>query len=209
MNFIEIEQLSHDLPTPESALENGIWMAHFLDAKTFTQMVSYWVEISGAKTKQEFVHSIISAIESIDREVSVQLDEILHHRQMQKLEATWRGLNYLVQQKDHNAGDLVKVKVLSCTWEELKKDSERAIEFDQSALFKLVYQNEYSMPGGEPFGLLIGDYYLCGGQNAMVVEREINILRKIAQSAAAAFSLSSCRSSRVFLVRITLKTSRR
>ncbi|HAS6309874.1 TPA: type VI secretion system contractile sheath large subunit [Vibrio vulnificus] len=188
MNFIEIEQLSHDLPTPESALENGIWMAHFLDAKTMTQMVSYWVEISGAKTKQEFVHSIISAIESIDREVSAQLDEILHHRQMQKLEATWRGLNYLVQQKDHNAGDLVKVKVLSCTWEELKKDSERAIEFDQSALFKLVYQNEYSMPGGEPFGLLIGDYYLCGGQNAMVVEREINILRKISQSAAAAFS---------------------
>lgn len=188
MNFVELEQLAHDLPTPESALESGVWMAHFLETKTTAQMVRYWAELSGSKNRQEFVHSLISAIDDIDSQVSKQLDEILHQSALQKLEATWRGLNYLVQQKDHNVGDLVKIKLLPCTWEELKKDSERAIEFDQSALFKLVYQNEYSMPGGEPFGLLIGDYYLSGGPNAMIVEREINILRKIAQSAAAAFS---------------------
>ena len=73
-----------------------------------------------------------------------------------ELEASWRGLHYLVNQIED--ADVVKVRVLSVSWKELTRDMERAIEFDQSQLFRKVYSDEYGTAGGEPFGVLLGDY---------------------------------------------------
>src|SRR4051812_20890628 len=88
----------------------------------------------------------------IDQKLSSQLNEILHHPDFQKLEGTWRGLKYLIDQSE--TGTQLKIKVLNVQKRTLAKDLERAIEFDQSMLFKHVYENEYGQLGGKPFGAL-------------------------------------------------------
>ncbi|OAI38765.1 hypothetical protein AYO40_06410 [Planctomycetaceae bacterium SCGC AG-212-D15] len=95
-------------------------------------------------------------IAQIDGLLARQIDAILHHPLVQKLESSWRGLRYLVDQIEEGA--TVKVRVLNITHKELATDLERAIEFDQSQLFHKIYNEEFGMPGGEPYGLLIGDY---------------------------------------------------
>jgi type VI secretion system protein ImpC len=116
-------------------------------------------------------------IKEIDKKLSAQLNEVMHHESFQKLEATWRGLHYLVMQSE--TGDSLKIKVLNVTKRELGKDLEKAIEFDQSALFKKIYEEEYGQLGGEPFGLLIGDYEFGRGAE------DVATLDKIAKVAAA------------------------
>src|SRR6201993_1393118 len=73
-------------------------------------------------------------IKEIDKKLSAQLNEVMHEPAFQKLEATWRGLHYLVMQSE--TGDSLKIKVLNVGKRELFKDLEKAIEFDQSSLFK-------------------------------------------------------------------------
>jgi type VI secretion system protein ImpC len=96
----------------------------------------------------------------IDQKLSSQLNEILHHPDFQKLEGTWRGLKYLIDQSE--TGTQLKIKVLNVAKRTLSKDLERAIEFDQSMLFKHVYENEYGQLGGKPYGMLVGDYEFDG-----------------------------------------------
>jgi len=99
---------------------------------------------------------INARIAQIDHLLSLQLNEILHSAAFQKLEGSWRGLKYLV---DHSeTGTNLKIRVLNVSKKELLRDIERAPEFDQSALFKKVYEEEYGVFGGAPFGTLIGDY---------------------------------------------------
>jgi type VI secretion system protein ImpC len=95
-------------------------------------------------------------IAQIDKKLSVQLNEIMHAPEFQKLEGTWRGLSYLVQQSE--TGENLKIRVLNVSKKDLFKDLERAVEFDQSATYKKVYEEEYGQLGGEPYGMLIGDY---------------------------------------------------
>src|SRR5207248_210074 len=95
-------------------------------------------------------------IAAIDKKLSSQLNEIMHHPDFQKLEASWRGLHYLVHQSE--TGDSLKIRVLNVNKRDLFKDLEKAVEFDQSAMFKKVYEEEYGQLGGEPYGMLIGDY---------------------------------------------------
>jgi type VI secretion system protein ImpC len=99
---------------------------------------------------------INARIAQIDHLLSLQLNEILHHPQFQKLEGTWRGLKYLMNNCESGAS--IKVRVLNVNKKELLRDIERAPEFDQSALFKKVYEEEYGVFGGAPFGALVGDY---------------------------------------------------
>ena len=80
----------------------------------------------------------------------------MHHPKFLKLEGTWRGLHYLVQNSE--TGTALKLRVLNITKRELYSDLSKAIEFDQSQLFKKIYENEFGTPGGEPYGALIGDY---------------------------------------------------
>ncbi len=116
-------------------------------------------------------------IAEIDRLVSRQLNEVMHHADFQKLEGTWRGLKYLLDQSD--IGPNLKIKVLNVSKKELLKDLQKAPDFDQSAMFKKVYEEEFGVFGGAPFGALIGDYeFNRSGQ-------DIELLEKASQVAAA------------------------
>jgi len=121
---------------------------------------------------------INARIAQIDHLLSLQLNEIIHHAEFQRLESSWRGLKYLLSQSE--TGTMLKIKVLNVSKKELLKDLQRAAEFDQSALFKKVYEEEYGVFGGTPFGALVGDYYVDK------TGQDIELLEKISQVAAAA-----------------------
>jgi type VI secretion system protein ImpC len=122
--------------------------------------------------------AINSRIAEIDRLLSSQVNEIMHHEDFQKLEGSWRGLHYLV--KNSLTGQSLKIRVMSVSKKDLLKDFERALEFDQTSLFKKVYEDEYGTFGGAPFGALIGDYEFGNHPQDMA------LLEKISQVAAAA-----------------------
>jgi type VI secretion system protein ImpC len=113
--------------------------------------------VEGSMTVAKDAEMMINArIAQIDHLLSLQLNEIIHHEAFQKLEGSWRGLKHLM---DHSeTGTSLKIRVLNVTKKELLRDIEKAPEFDQSALFKKVYEEEYGVFGGAPFGALIGDY---------------------------------------------------
>jgi type VI secretion system protein ImpC len=117
-------------------------------------------------------------IAEIDKKLSSQLNEIMHHPEFQQLEGTWRGLHYLVHQSE--TGETMKIRVLNVSKRDLFKDLEKAAEFDQSSLFKKIYEEEYGQLGGQPYGMLIGDYEF--GRNA----EDISLLKMISNVAAAA-----------------------
>jgi len=121
---------------------------------------------------------INARIAQIDHLVSIQLNEVMHNAAFQKLEASWRGLKYLL---DHSeTGENMKIKVLNCSKKDLLRDLQRASEFDQSAMFKKVYEEEFGIFGGHPFGALIGDYEF--GK----MPEDMELLEKVSQVAAAA-----------------------
>ena len=117
-------------------------------------------------------------IAEIDRLVSAQLAEIMHHPDFQRLESAWRGLQYLLSRSDTGAN--LRVKVLNVSKKELLRDLRRAPGFDQSALFKKVYEEEFGVFGGAPFGALLGDYDFGKSGD------DIELLEKVSQVAAAA-----------------------
>lgn len=113
--------------------------------------------MSGELTMTKNMDVAINArIAEIDRLVTAQMNEIMHHADFQKLEGSWRGLHHLV--KNSLTGPQLKIRVMSVTKKDLLKDFERALEFDQSTLFKKIYEEEYGTFGGAPYGALIGDY---------------------------------------------------
>ena len=113
--------------------------------------------LEGSMTVAKDAEMMINArIAQIDHLLSIQLNEIVHHASFQKLEGSWRGLKHLMDNSE--TGPLLKIRVLNVTKKELLRDIEKAPEFDQSVLFKKVYEEEYGVFGGAPFGALIGDY---------------------------------------------------
>ena len=135
--------------------------------------------LEGSMTVTRDAETMINArIAQIDHLLSIQLNEILHHAAFQKLEGSWRGLRYLLDQSETN--DQLKIKVLNVSKKELLRDLQRAPEFDQSALFKKVYEEEFGIFGGAPFASLIGDYEFGKGPEDM------ELLERIAQTAASA-----------------------
>src|SRR6185437_988705 len=120
------------------------------------------------------------AIAAIDRKLSDQLNAIMHDPKFTKLEGTWRGLNYLVMNSE--TGTSLKLRVLNVSKRDLNRDLTRAVEFDQSQLFKQIYENEFGTPGGEPYGALIGDYEWTSHPDDM------ETLRLVSNVAAGAFA---------------------
>jgi type VI secretion system protein ImpC len=135
--------------------------------------------LKGTVTVAADTEAMINArIAQIDELISDQLNEIMHHPDFQRLEGTWRGLKYLLNNTE--TSDKLKIKVFNASKKDLLKDLQKAPEFDQSALFKKVYEEEFGVFGGTPFGTLIGDYeFGKGGQ-------DVELLEKISQVAAAA-----------------------
>ena len=113
--------------------------------------------LQGEVTVSKDTEAMINArIAQIDHLISLQLNEILHAPAFQKLEGSWRGLKYLLDNTETST--MLKIRVLNVSKKELLKDLQRAAEFDQSATFKKIYEDEYGVFGGEPFAALIGDY---------------------------------------------------
>ncbi len=113
--------------------------------------------LEGSMTVAKDAEMMINArIAQIDHLLSIQLNEIMHHPAFQKLEGSWRGLKHLMDNTETSTQ--LKIRVLNANKKELLRDIEKAPEFDQSQLFKKVYEEEYGVFGGAPFGALIGDY---------------------------------------------------
>ncbi len=104
----------------------------------------------------------------------------MHHERFSKLEGSWRGLNYLVMNSE--TGTSLKLRMLQMSKREMSRDLQRAVEFDQSQLFKKIYENEFGTPGGEPYGALIGDYEWTAHPD------DIETLRLVSSVAAASFA---------------------
>lgn len=135
--------------------------------------------------------SVNARIAQIDKLISDQLNEVMHHQDFQKLEGSWRGLHYLVNQSE--TGEGLKIRVLNASKKELLKDMEKASEFDQSALFKKVYEEEFGMFGGASYGALIGDYEFRNHP------QDLTLLEEISHVAAAAHApFISAASSQMF-----------
>jgi type VI secretion system protein ImpD len=162
----------------------------FLSEKDAQKALVYWLtehaDTATIRTTGDIVRQIDRAISEIDHRINDQLNLIIHHPALQKLEAAWRGLWYLSVQTD-NARN-IKIKILDISWAEVVKDVTRAMEFDQSQLFNKIYNEGYGIAGGEPFGVLIGDYEVSHRPSVRHPHDDIAALEGLSQIAAASFA---------------------
>lgn len=130
----------------------------------------------------DVVRTIEAIKAAIDEKLNQQIDLILHHQDFQNLEGAWRGLHYLVNNTETDP--MLKIRVLNSSKDELRKALKKykGTRWDQSPLFKKIYGDEYDIPGGEPYGCLVGDYYFDHSPP------DVELLGEIAQVAAAAHS---------------------
>jgi type VI secretion system protein ImpC len=133
----------------------------------------------GGDKQAEFAADRMSdKIAEIDNQLTVQINLVMHEPAFQALEATWRGLHFLVMNTETSAQ--LKLRIFNVSKADLLKDLQKAVEFDQSALFKKVYEDEFGTYGGDPFSFLVGDYEF--GRHPA----DIELLEKISGVAAAA-----------------------
>jgi len=128
----------------------------------------------------DVVQSIQAMIAQIHKKMSDQINQLMHHPEFQKLESAWRGLHYLVTNSETD--DQLKIRVLNVSKKELHKTLKRykGAAWDQSPIFKKLYEEEYGTLGGEPFGCLVGDYYFDHGP------QDVELLGEMAKISAAA-----------------------
>jgi type VI secretion system protein ImpC len=131
-------------------------------------------------TPGDAVTSIQSILAELDKKLSAQVNEILHHESFQQLESSWRGLHYLVNNSETD--QMLKIRVLNVSKKDLAKTLRRfkGTAWDQSPIFKKVYEQEYGQLGGEPFGCLVGDYYFDQSP------QDVELLSEMAKISAAA-----------------------
>ncbi len=123
--------------------------------------------------------TINNAIAAIDKVMSTQLSAIMQNAKFQKLEGSWRGLNHLLSNSETSTD--LKIRMLNISKKELSKDLEKAVEFDQSQIFKKIYESEFGTAGGEPYAALIGDYEFSGHPE------DLDMLTSMSNVAAAGF----------------------
>ena len=133
-----------------------------------------------ALVSDDAVKSIEAIIAEIDRKLTEQVNQILHHEDFQTLEGTWRGLHHLVNNTETD--ETLKIRVMNISKKDLGKTLKKfkGTAWDQSPLFKKVYEEEFGSPGGEPYGCLIGDYHFDH------TAPDVEILSGMAQIASAA-----------------------
>ena len=124
--------------------------------------------------------SIEAIIAAIDAKLTEQINVIMHHEDFQQLESAWRGLHHLVNNTETD--EMLKIRVLNISKKELGRTLKKfqGTAWDQSPIFKKLYEEEYGQFGGEPFGCLVGDYYFDHSP------QDVELLGDIAQVAAAA-----------------------
>ena len=124
-------------------------------------------------------------IAEIDAALSDQLDAVLHAPRLLALEGRWRGLAWLISGIE--PGRRIKVRLLPVSWPELCRDLERALEFDQSITFRRIYEEEFGMPGGEPYGLMVIDHAVRHRTAAGATTDDVGGMARLSAVAAAAF----------------------
>lgn len=162
-------------------------LQEFFVARKVGESLRLWFGNSLPPDKDQIGRQLARHISEIDELINNQLNAILHHPRFQRLEAAWRGIMYLVNQAEAEGEAAVKIRVLDVSWTELERDFERSTEFDQSQLFRKIYDQEFGTPGGEPYGALIGDYELHPRPSSTHPHDDVGILQSISQVAAAAF----------------------
>jgi len=172
---------------PEVSLNR---LERFLQESSIPRALCLWLGLHDSATprpdRAEITRRLSRDIARIDELLTSQINAILHHQSFQKLEASWRGLSYLVKKLPDN--DSIKIRVLNISWAELVQDQTRALEFDQSQLFRKIYDAEFGHPGGQPFGVLLGDYEIHLRPGSDHPYDDLEALSKISGVAAAAFA---------------------
>lgn len=174
---------AEEATTGASLLEEAIGATRQTPPDTAKELLRTLTEeaLSGEVTfNKNLLVTINNAIAQIDAKMSEQLREIMHHEKFSQLEGSWRGLQYLVFNSE--TSENLKIRVLNASKKELHKDLTRASEFDQSTIFKKIYENEFGMPGGEPYGALIGDYEFSHKP------QDLELVREMSHVAAASFA---------------------
>src|SRR5690606_12135498 len=123
--------------------------------------------------------TINAAIAAIDKAMSKQLSAVMHNEKFQKLEGSWRGLQHLVMNSETSSQ--LKIRMLNISKKELSRDLEKAVEFDQSQIFKKIYESEFGTAGGQPYAALVGDFEFSSHPD------DISLLSKMSNVAAAGF----------------------
>ena len=144
--------------------------------KTLAEQALSQTELIG----RDVVKTIEAIIAELDRKLSEQVNLIIHHPEYQQLESAWRGLHYLVNNTETD--EMLKIRFFNVSKKELGKSLARykGTAWDQSPLFKKVYEAEYGQLGGEPFGAIVGDYYFDHSPP------DVELLREMSKTAAAA-----------------------
>jgi len=168
--------------------EHAAALAAFLTSKT--DGLSAWFGPARARRLAADPTALAGAIDrdlvTLDAMIARQLDAILHHARLRRLEGAWRGLAWLVSRLA--LGGRVKLRILNITWAEICRDLERAAEFDQSQLFRAIYEDEFGMPGGEPYGLLVVDHEVRHRPGPGAATDDVSAIASLSAIAAAAFA---------------------
>ena len=148
--------------------------------ETAVQTLAQQALANTALVSDDSLRSIEAMIAAIDKKLTEQINLIIHNPEFQALESAWRGLSHLVNNTETD--EFLKIKVLNISKKELGRTLKkfRGTAWDQSPIFKKVYEEEYGQFGGEPFGLMVGDYYFDHSP------QDVQLLGDIAQVAAAA-----------------------
>jgi type VI secretion system protein ImpC len=143
------------------------------------ETLAEYVLKDSAVISEDAVASIESLIAQIDQKLTEQVNKIIHHEDFQQLESAWRGLAYMVNNTETD--ESLKIKVMSISKKELHKTLKKykGTAWDQSPLFKQMYEQEYGQFGGEPFGCITGDYYFDHSP------QDVETLRGMSQICAA------------------------
>jgi type VI secretion system protein ImpD len=177
-------------PDVSGRSEARVKLAELLQARSAADAFSVWLRwrtSPGARlSTREIAQMLGQDIARLDAMLTEQVNAVLHHPTFQKLEASWRGLRYLVDQAEGT--ERVQIRVLNVSWKELARDSYRAVEFDQSQLFRKIYSDEFGTPGGQPYSVLLGDYEIWPNPCEQHPYDDLAVLREISHVAAAAFA---------------------
>jgi type VI secretion system protein ImpC len=148
--------------------------------KAAVQTLAEQAVAASALISDNAIKTIEAIIAEIDRKLTEQVNAILHHEDFKSLEGSWRGLHYLVNNTE--TGESLKIRVMNISKKEVAKTLKKykGTAWDQSPLFKKLYEEEFGMPGGQPYGCLMGDYYFDHSAP------DVELLNGIAQIAAAA-----------------------
>ena len=162
-----------------------------LAAEALPEVLHAWaavrIPVGERVTREQLLVLLGDDIAAIDEALALQVDAVLHHPTLQKLESSWRGLALLVEQaalaEDDAVGACrVEVRVLPVSKRELRRDRETAVEFDRSHVWRKVYEEEFGTPGGTPYGLLVTDHEFSHKPD------DVDLLSSLAEVSMASFA---------------------